>query len=50
MKITKQIVEKHGLKTEEYANIKNEVVLSSSGNMIELWNTNDYESVVNNSE
>ena len=35
---------------KQYANIKNEVVLSSSGNMIELWNTNDYESVVNNSE
>tara|TARA_B100001250_G_scaffold407744_1_gene429001 strand:+ start:619 stop:1125 length:507 start_codon:yes stop_codon:yes gene_type:complete len=35
---------------KQYANIKNEVVLSSSGNMIELWNTNDYESTVNNSE
>jgi len=35
---------------KKYANIKNQVVLSSSGNMIEIWNNNDYESIVNNSE
>ena len=35
---------------KQYANIEKEVVLSSSGNMVELWNNNDYEAVVNNSE
>ena len=35
---------------KKYANIKNQVVLSSSGNMIEVWNNNDYESIVNNAE
>ena len=35
---------------KQYANIEKEVVLSSSGNMVELWNKNDYEAVVNNSE
>ena len=35
---------------KKYANIKNQVVLSSSGNMIEVWNNNDYESIVNNTE
>ena len=35
---------------KQYAGITNEVVLSSSGNMVELWNNNAYESTVNNSD
>ena len=35
---------------KQYAGITNEVVLSSSGNMIELWNNNTYEATVNKSE
>tara|TARA_Y100001968_G_scaffold281867_1_gene279385 strand:+ start:207 stop:677 length:471 start_codon:yes stop_codon:yes gene_type:complete len=35
---------------KQYANIQRKVVLSSSGNMVELWNNDNYERVVNNSE
>tara|TARA_B100000683_G_C12215706_1_gene442757 strand:+ start:182 stop:643 length:462 start_codon:yes stop_codon:yes gene_type:complete len=35
-----------GLKS--FAKITNQVVLSSSGNMVELWNTASYEATVNN--
>ena len=31
-----------------FAKITNQVVLSSSGNMVELWNSESYESTVNN--
>lgn len=35
---------------KKYANIETEVVLSSSGNMIELWNKSQYEKIVTDSE
>ena len=35
---------------KKHAGITNEVVLSSSGNMVELWNNNAYEATVNNSD
>ena len=33
---------------KSFAKITNQVVLSSSGNMVELWNTTSYEATVNN--
>ena len=33
---------------KSFAKITNQVVLSSSGNMVELWNTASYEATVNN--
>ena len=35
---------------KSFAKITNQVVLSSSGNMIELWNNDSYEATVNNPE
>tara|TARA_B100001758_G_C18354682_1_gene581976 strand:+ start:60 stop:530 length:471 start_codon:yes stop_codon:yes gene_type:complete len=35
---------------KQYANIQSELVLSSSGNMIELWNKSQYEKIVSDSE
>lgn len=35
---------------KQYANIHSELVLSSSGNMIELWNKSQYEKIVSDSE
>ena len=35
---------------KQYADIQSELVLSSSGNMIELWNKSQYEKIVNDSE
>ena len=35
---------------KQYASIQSELVLSSSGNMIELWNKSQYEKVVSDSE
>ena len=32
---------------KQYADIQSELVLSSSGNMIELWNKSQYEKTVN---
>jgi len=33
-----------------FASIETEIVLSSSGNMIEIWNKSNYEKIVNDSE
>ena len=35
---------------KSFANIETEVVLSSSGNMIEIWNKSNYEKTVSDSE
>ena len=35
---------------KSFANIETETVLSSSGNMIEIWNKSNYEKTVNDSE
>ncbi len=35
---------------KSFANIETEIVLSSSGNMIEIWNKLNYEKTVNDSE
>ena len=35
---------------KSFANIETEIVLSSSGNMIEIWNKSNYEKTVNDSE
>ena len=35
---------------KNYASIQSELVLSSSGNMIELWDKNQYEKIVSDSE
>ncbi len=35
---------------KQYADIQSELVLSSSGNMIELWNKSQYEKIVSDSE
>ena len=35
---------------KKYARIESEVVLSSSGNMIELWDKSQYETIVSDSE
>tara|TARA_B100000902_G_C26880600_1_gene702394 strand:- start:28 stop:489 length:462 start_codon:yes stop_codon:yes gene_type:complete len=33
---------------QAYASIKKQIVLSSSANMIEVWNSDSYESIINN--
>ena len=56
VKVTSKFVEKNignltkSKDLKKYANIETEVVLSSSGNMIELWNKSQYEKIVTDSE
>ena len=35
---------------QKYAKINREIVLSSSGSMIEIWDNTKYESIINNAK